>query len=200
MSWGAVIGAGAALIGGAMSKKGSDKAAKAAQAGGDAAIAEQRRQYDQTREDNLPWLTAGTNALERQQQILDGNYTGFYQSPDYVAALEQGTRQLDAGAAARGNLWGGGADADRIRFGQNMATQNLGNYWNRLGGLSGTGSQTATSMGQFGQAMSGNVGNMMMGNANTRASAYMANGNNWSNVAGQLGNVAGQWLGNRGNG
>lgn len=163
---------GGAVVGAVGQAYAANKGAKAQQAASNSAIAEQRRQYDQTREDNMPWLEAGTNALSRQQAVLDGDYTGFFSSPDYLAALDMGTKQLDAGATARGNLWGGGADADRIEFGQNLATQNLGNYWSKLAGMSGTGQQTATQLGQFGQNTANNIGNAMIGQGQARASAY----------------------------
>lgn len=200
MSWGYVIAAGATLVSGYMSNKGAKDAAKASNKGADAATEEQRRQFDITQENLRPWLDAGSGALTRQQAILDGDYTGFYDSPDYLAALDAGTKQLDAGAASRGNLWGGGTDADRIQFGQNLATQNLSNYWSKLAGMSGTGQQTATQLGGFGQNSANAIGENMQNAANTRASAYASQANNWGNVIGQLGNIWGQYQGGRANG
>ena len=79
MSWGAVIGLGAAVIGGVGSSKASKAQEKAAQRAGDAqlqaareTVAEQRRQYDQTRADQAPWMQAGENALSVQQEMLFG--------------------------------------------------------------------------------------------------------------------------------
>lgn len=170
------------LIGGIGSMYAAKKGAKAQQKATNEAIAVQRGQYEQARNDQMPWLDAGTNALARQQQVLDGTYTGFMQSPDYQAALESGTRQLDAGATARGNLWGGGADADRIRFGQNLAAQNLNNYWAKLAGMSGAGQQSAQSLGVMGQNMANSVGNALIGQGQARASAYAAQGNAFADM------------------
>lgn len=63
MSWGAVVAGGAALIGGALSSSGSKSAANAQARANDAAIAEQRRQFDLTREDTAPYRQIGTQAL-----------------------------------------------------------------------------------------------------------------------------------------
>jgi len=168
MSMVAVAVVGSAAVG----AYAADKSASAAKQAGRNATAESARQYNQTREDMLPWLDAGGWALDRQKQVLMGDYSGFLNSPDYQAALQLGTEALDAGATAQGNLWGGGADADRIQFGQQLATQNLGNYWSKLAGLSQTGQGTANQLGGFGQAHANNVAQNQWGVANARASAY----------------------------
>lgn len=162
------VGVGTAAVG----AYAANKAASAAKQAGRNATEESARQYNQTREDMMPWLEAGGWALDRQQQLLQGDYSRFFESPDYKAALQLGTEALDAGATAQGNLWGGGADADRIQFGQQLASQNLGNYWNRLAGLSQTGQGTANQLGGFGQTHANNVAQNQWGVANARASAY----------------------------
>ena len=58
---------GSAVVGGIASNRAAGKAADAQNAGNNAAIAEQRRQYDQTRTDMMPWLSAGTGALGQLQ-------------------------------------------------------------------------------------------------------------------------------------
>lgn len=159
-------------VGTAANMYAANKSASAAKEAGRNATAESARQYNQTREDMMPWLEAGGWALDRQQQLLQGDYSRFFESPDYKAALQLGTEALDAGATAQGNLWGGGADADRIQFGQQLASQNLGNYWNRLAGLSQTGQGTANQLGGFGQAYANQNAQNQWGVASARASAY----------------------------
>lgn len=61
---------GASLLGGLMGKSSASKAAKAQEAATQAAIAEQRRQYDQTREDQMPWLNTGSSAINRLGYLL----------------------------------------------------------------------------------------------------------------------------------
>lgn len=175
----------------------ANKSAGATKAAGNNATAEQARQYNQTREDNMPWLDAGTLALDRQQAILDGDYTNFYASPDYLAALESGTRQLDMGATASGNLWGGGADADRIALGQNLATQNLNNYWNKLAGISNTGQQTANQLGQFGANYANQYAANQYATAGAKGSSYAANANAFGNLASQAADAWGQYRGGK---
>jgi len=68
--WGSIISAGASLIGGAMGSSASNNAADAQTAASQAAIAEQRRQYNQTRSDNAPFLNTGTAANQRLAHLL----------------------------------------------------------------------------------------------------------------------------------
>lgn len=181
MSWVAVGAAAVTAVGSAYSANKSDKAQ---QKGGDAAIAEQRRQYDQTREDQLPWLQAGGNALTQMQKLNAGDFSGFTDSPDYRFAYDQGMQALDRSAAARGGLFSGGQQADLMKFGQGLATQNYGNYYNRLASMAGVGQTAATNLGQFGQSMANNIGNAQMANANARASTYGAYGQGLAGLAG----------------
>ena len=193
MSWGAVIAGGAAIIGGALSNKGAKDAAKASAAGGDAAVAEQQRQFDLTRQDQQPWLVAGQNALATQQALLGGDYSKFYQSPEYQWTQQQGLQGIDRSAAARGGLYSGGADADRMKFAQGLASQEYGNFYNRLAGMSGTGQTAANNLAAAGQNYANNVGTIYQNQANARASAYQQQGDNWANVgfglAGALNNT-----------
>lgn len=196
MSWGAVIGAGAALVGAAGQSRAGQRGADAQERASQAATEEQRRQYDQTRQDLMPWMNTGGWALGQQQNFLQGDWSGFENSPDYKFAVDQGFAGLDRGAASQGNLWGGGTDADRMRLGQGLATQYAGNYYNRLAGLSNTGQATAGQIGQFGQQYGQQYGNNAMNAAGARASSYANTANAWSNAAGQGAWLFGQKLGN----
>lgn len=198
MPWGAAIAAVAAIGGAAIQSDAAGDAADAQQAAADAATAEQRRQFNINQENQRPWLEAGGDALARQQAILRGDFSGFQESPDYLFALQQGQAATERGAAARGGLFGGGAQADLQQFGQGLATQNLNNYWNRLAGLSNTGQTTATNLGSYGQAFGQQYGQNMMDAANARASSYAGQANAWGNALGQAGSAFGQYWGNRG--
>lgn len=69
------------VIGGLIGARGASRAADAQQAATEAAIAEQRRQFDISREDIAPWRTAGLNALNRLEMLL-----GTGQTPDVQTA------------------------------------------------------------------------------------------------------------------
>lgn len=200
MTWGFVGAAAVTAVAGAYSanqqKKAAQGSANAAQGAADAATAEQRRQYDQTRQDMMPWLQQGGWALGEQRRFLDGDWSGFQESPDYLFAVNQGNEALSRAAAANGSLVSGGTDADRIALGQGLATQYAGNYWNRLAGLSNTGQTTGAGLGTLGANMAGNIGQNMWGAANARASSYQQQADANSQFAAGLGNAFGNWYGN----
>jgi hypothetical protein len=62
--------AAAAVAGAYISSEGAKKAAKTSAGAQDRAAAEQARQYDQTREDQKPWMEAGESALGRYEEKL----------------------------------------------------------------------------------------------------------------------------------
>jgi hypothetical protein len=187
MSWGFVIGAAATVIGGAVQGQAGEGAADAHANANALAIGEQRRQDDQTRADLMPWMQEGGWALGQQRNFLEGDYGDALKSPWVVAAQEMGTAQLDAGATSEGNLWGGGADADRIKLGQQIASQGLLTHYNALAGLSQTGQATGGQLGAFGANAAGQIGQYHNANGMAQASAYANTANAWSNGLGQLG-------------
>jgi hypothetical protein len=192
MPWGVAVAAVVGAYGASRQARAGERGANAQERASQQATEEQRRQFDLTRQDMAPWLQAGTDALGRQQAFLSGDWSGFQNSPDYKWAVDQGFKGLDRGAAAGGNLYSGGMDADRISLGQGLATQNANNYWNRLAGLSQTGQVTANQLGGYGQNMANNVGGNLMNAANARASSYMNSANAWANYGNQLAGLAGQ--------
>jgi hypothetical protein len=156
-------------------------------------IAEQKRQFDLSRADQMPWMQAGSAALGQMQALNNGDFSKFYSSPDYQFALDQGMQGLDRSAAARGKLFSGGYGQDLTKYAQGMATQNYGNYYNRLAGLSGTGQTTATNLGSLGQSYANAFGNAQQNNATARSSSYANMGNALNTGINQFGS----WLGGR---
>ena len=169
----------------------ANKAADAQKSATKKTIAEQARQFDLSRADQMPWLNAGSSALTQQQALLKGDFSQFYQSPDYQFALDQGMKGLDRSAAARGKLYSGGYGQDLTKYAQGMATQNYNNYYDKLAGLSRTGQSTATNLGQLGQNYANAFGNAQQANANARASAYQTYGDAAKQGMSQIGG----WLG-----
>lgn len=69
----------------------------------------------------------------------------FTNTPDYQFAFQQGLQALQRSAAAGGTLISGGQEKAGEEFGQGLASQQYGNYFNRLLSLSQLGSGAATS-------------------------------------------------------
>lgn len=187
----AVVGAYGADQQSKAGKRGADAQADASQYATD----EQRRQFDITQQNLAPWLQSGTWALGEQRDFLNGDYGAALDSPFYAARKEEGFKGLDAGATAQGNLWGGGMDADRMRLGQNLATEGLLTHYNALAGMSNTGQTTANQLGAYGQNYANQVGQNAMAGAQARASSYANSANAWGTFGNQMTNLFGQYMG-----
>lgn len=182
----AVIVAGGAAVAANQQKKAAQGAANAQTNATNATIEEQRRQFDLTRSDNLPFLQSGQQALGGLQQLDSGDFSGFDQSPDFLFAQQQGTQGLDRSAAARGGLFSGGHTADTLRFNQGLASQQLGAFRNSLQARAGLGQSTGLALGQFGAGMANGIGNALQNNANAQRQSSFAR----SDANGQLAGAA----------
>lgn len=193
MPWAAAAAVVGTVASGYMNSQSAKAGAKAQQNANNAAIAEQQREFDQTQQNISPYISAGNQGLGLQQQYLSGDTSGFMNSPDYLFAVQQGTKQLDAGAASKGNLFGGGADADRIALGQGLATQYANNYWNKISGVANQGLSAATGLGNLGQQNANQVGGYLQNSGQANASGIQGSANAWQDTLGQLGNIYGQY-------
>ena len=156
-------------MGNEAAKDASDAEAKAYQA----AIDEQRRQFDLTRSDFAPYLESGTNALGRLNRASTGDFSDFTASPDYEFVRGEGTRDLGNSFAARGGAFSGNALRALSQYNTGLASREYGNWWNRQAGLAGVGQAATGSVANLGQATAGNVGNLMTGAGSSRASGIL---------------------------
>lgn len=198
--WGAALVAVGTAYGAKKQGDAADDAARARQEGSDAAIGEQRRQFDLTRQDNMPWLQGGQWAVGQLQDTLSGDYAGFFDSPDYLATQEQGLDFLGRSAASRGGLFGGGNTKDLMKYGQTLAAQQLGNYRGALGTLAGYGQNAAQSLGQFGANAANQIGAQYNNAGNARASSYLSRGDTSAQLGAGLAGAFNNWYqGNKAN-
>jgi hypothetical protein len=200
MPWGvvaaAVVGAYSANQQGKAAKKGADAQA----AGQQASIDEQRREYDQSRQDQMPWLTAGSGALAQMGALNGGDFSSFKASPDYQFTLDQGLKLADRGAASHGALGSGGHSADLMQLGQGLASQQYNTFYNRLQSMAGQGQTTASGLGTLGANMASNIGNAYTNMGNARASSYGQVADANSQFAAGLGGAFNNWYqGNKAN-
>ena len=206
-----LVGAGASLAGGAMSANAAGNAAQT-QAGAaeqaqqlqateaQNALNFQKQEFNTQQQNLQPWLQAGQGALGQLSGQLStpgqGLLTPWTQQfnaptaateqndPGYQFRLQQGQQALDNSAAAKGSLLSGNTLEAQQQYGQNYASneynnvynralgqyqQNYGifennqaNTYNRLAGLAGTGQTAATTLGQQGQQAAQNVGNISL--------------------------------------
>jgi hypothetical protein len=183
---GAVVGS--AVIGASA----SSKAAKTQAGAADRAADLQYQQFERQVELQEPFRQAGVDALNKLVPLAS-EYTPFgtqqFQAdPGYAFRMSEGMKGLERSAAARGGLLSGGAMKGIQRFGQDLASQEYQNAFNRyqsertarlapLQSLAGVGQTSAQTIGQAGQTMASNVGEMMTGGAAARASGYVGGAN-----------------------
>lgn len=185
--WTAAAVIGSSLIGANSSRK----AANAQVAAADRAAELQQQQYEQTRADQAPWRAAGEQALNKLIPMSDYTKFGmdqFQADPGYAFRLSEGQKALDRSAAARGGLISGGAMKAATRFGQDMASQEYTNAFNRyqtergaalqpLQSLAGIGQSATNQVGAAGQNYATNAGNAYGAAGQAAASGYMGQAN-----------------------
>lgn len=208
--------AGAAIgssIGGALSSGNAAQDAARAQVNASRnALELQRAIYESQLAQQAPFREAGLTAQNRLLDYLglsqnrnakgfgryarDFSMSDFQQDPGYQFRLSEGLKALDRQAAARGGLISGAALKASQRYGQDMASQEYQNAFNRyqinrsnqlnpLQSLMGS-SQTATNvMGAAGQNYAGQGADLYTGIGNARASGYVGQANAMNNLINQ---------------
>jgi hypothetical protein len=214
---GSVLGnVAGAIIGGKSAKKAAGIQADAATYAADL----QKEQFDKQVELQAPFREAGLTA---QNKLLDymglsagagGKYAkdfsmaDFQQDPGYAFRMSEGLKALDRTAASRGGMLSGAALRGATRYGQDMASQEYTNAFNRyqtnranqlnpLQSLMGSGQTSANTLGQAGQAYASNAGNAYMNAADARASGYMGAANSWQNALGGITNAYNKYSANQ---
>lgn len=152
----------------------------------------QNQQYQQTRQDQMPWMQAGQTALNALTPLAT-NYqkfgmSQFQQDPGYQFRLSEGLKQLGHAAGARGGLVSGQTLKGLQDYAQGAASNEYTNAFNRyqternaqlnpLQSLAGVGQTTAAQLGQQGAANAANVGNLMTGGAAAQAAGMVGGAN-----------------------
>ena len=218
---------GSSLLGSRSSSNAADSASQASREASAASIAEQRRQYDQSRADYAPYLAAGTDAVNQLAADLrpGGRFASttpfdfqYDQNTDPGTAfrLSEGVKALDRSAASRGGLLSGATLKGIQRYGQDLGSQEFQNafnryttgfnadasernqLYNRYAGVAGTGQQAVKDVTSQGANAASNIGNAYMTSAaNTGNAAMAAAGQRQSAFSGGA-NVLGRMYGNKG--
>jgi hypothetical protein len=130
---------------------------------------------------------------------------GDYQAdPGYAFRLAEGQKLLDRTAARDSNLFSGGALKAATRYGQDMASQEFGNAYNRaltgynanvarsdtgynrLAAMAGLGQTAGTQIGAAGQNYATNAGNLMGQAGQATAAGQLGMGNTFNNALGTM--------------
>jgi hypothetical protein len=210
-------GAVASLLAGANASSASKDAAQAQEQAAQAAIAEQRRQFDVTQANNAPFLATGTAANARLSQLLGtapgytgsdaGSLTKPFTSEDLNAdpvynsglqfGLDQGTKAINARAIAGGNYDSGATLKALTQFGNDYGSTKANDAFNRFqttqgntfNRLSGVSGTGQTAVGQV-AAAGQNATNNISGLLTDQGSARSAGIVGGANaVTGAAGNI-----------
>lgn len=165
----------------------------------------QKDMYDQTRKDLMPYADAGRGSLSQLMGQMGPNgyfnqtYTGqnIYRDPSYRFRLNEGLDAVQSGAAAEGGLLSGATLKALQGYGQDMASQEYQNAYNRfnadqtnrynrLSNIVGLGQNAAAQQGNAGMQTAQAVANNTMSGANAQAAGQIAAGNRTANNFGAL--------------
>ena len=126
--------AGAVVVSSAIGANASSKAAKAQAAAADRSADVQREMFERQVELSEPWRKAGEQALNKLIPLTDYQQFGMQQfqaDPGYGFRMSEGMKALERSAAARGGLLSGATLKGIQRFGQDLASQEYTNAFNR---------------------------------------------------------------------
>lgn len=188
--------AGAMVVSSVLGSQAAGDAADAQVAASRDATKAQERMFERQVKLQEPWRLAGEKALGQLTAGIEpgGEFTRNFSMADYTAdpgyafRLNEGIKALDRSAAARGGLLSGAQLKGITDYGQNAASQEYQNAFNRyqinranrlqpLQSLAGIGqSSTNTLTGAAGQ-LGQNIGNNLISAGNARASGYIGQAN-----------------------
>lgn len=221
MPWMALAIGGSALLGASASKSAASTQAAATDRAGEVQkemFQEQNRLQEPFRQGGMAaqnklltyfGLPGGTEGADYGKYTRDFGMSDFTADPGYNFRLGEGLKSLDRQAAARGGLISGGALKAAQRYGQDFASNEFTNAFNRfqtnranqlqpLQSLMGAGQTAANTMGNAAANYGTNAGNLVTSGGAARASGYVGGANALTSGLGQYMNYTqGQNLLNR---
>lgn len=210
---GAIIGG--SLISGLAAGSAADSAAGAQRDAANTASDTQLKMYNQTRDDQAPWRTAGGTAISQLGAMtqpggqfmhqFDANDLKNGLAPNYDFQLGQGLGAVNNQASVTGGLVGGNALKGINDYAQNFAgnayqqayqnyNNNQTNIFNRLSSIAGIGQTSVGATGNVGAQAAGNIGSAQLAGGAAQAAGYIGQGNAISGIANGLSGAAG-WYG-----
>jgi hypothetical protein len=208
----AAVGAATSIFGGNKQAKASKDAAKAQLKATQATIAQQERALEQQIGLQEPFRQTGVNALAGYEAASAPTYTPFGMAqfnadPGYEFRMAEGMKALERSAASRGILQSGGTLKDITRFGQDTASQEYQNAFQRymmeqermrrermdpLEYRIGLGQAAASGQAANVGSTAQNVGNLTTSMGNIRSAGIMGQANAFTNTLGNISGLATQ--------
>jgi len=201
------IGAGAGLLGAKMTADASKSAARTQADSANRAMAQEAEMYAQSREDLAPYRETGYTALrdiERMKPFLTAQFGpeqfGQYLDPSMAFRQRLGTQATERLA----NVGGGAISGNTLRsltdYGQNLASTEYGNAFNRfqtergniyntLANIAGMGQQAVNTGVNAGQSFAGQQTGLITGQAAALGAGNVGAANAYSGALGNVGNL-----------
>lgn len=190
MPVGATIGALGSVAAAGIGYAGATSAAKTQADAATQAENLQLQMFNTAQAEQQPYNTVGQGAINTLSGLYGINGTGagsgtptaaslqqFTQSPDYAFAQQQGDQALQRSAAAGGTLISGGQLKAAQEFGQGLASQQYGNYYNRLLSLAQIGQSAASGVSNAAITTGANAGNSIQAAGQATASGIVGGAN-----------------------
>lgn len=174
--------------------KAAESAAQTQAATSQAAIDEQKRQFDSIVKLLSPYVNTGTNAVNAQADILGLNgaansmqaINSLQNSPIFQGIAQQGENAILQNSAATGGLRGGNTQAALAQYRPALLQQYLQQHFQNLGSLSGLGQASAAGQASAGQASAANIGNLLGQKGAALTGGQIASGNQQANAFNSL--------------
>lgn len=208
MTWGMTAVAGATLVSGYMSAQASKDAAKMQAEAANRAMDKESAMYYQSREDLAPYRESGYTALkdiEKIKPFLTAQFGpeqfGQYLDPSMAFRQRLGTQATERLA----NIGGGAISGNTLRaltdYGQNLASTEYGNAFNRfqtergniyntLANIAGMGQGAVNTGVNAGQNFAAQQTGLLTGSAAAQAAGTVGAANAYGGALGNIGNMA----------
>jgi hypothetical protein len=202
------LGAGAGLIGAGMQADAARSAARTQARAANRAMQQEREMFDIGREDLAPYREMGYTALQDIADIrpmLTAQF-GPDQMAQYLDPSMEFRRRLGEQTTSRMlNVGGGALSGNTLRgleeFGQNLASTEFGNAFNRfqtergniyntLANIAGMGQGAVNTGVQAGQNLAAQQTGLLTGQAAAQAAGQVGAANAYSGALGNIGNMA----------
>ncbi|WP_396232145.1 hypothetical protein [Acinetobacter baumannii] len=190
-------------------KNAANQAAQVQTESSQAAIDEQKRQFDAIQELMKPYVNAGTGALAGQQDLLGLNGAAKQQaaidsinnSQAMQTYMQQGENAILQNASATGGLRGGNTQSALSQFRPQLLNQLINQQYQNLGGLTSIGQNAAAGVGNAGMQSASNIGNLLQQVGAAQAGNALAQGqasaNQWAGIGNLVGQLGGAYLGGK---
>lgn len=198
---------GSAVVGGLMSSEAQKSAASSASGAQTAAsqqsIAAQQAAMADLKTQLAPYTSTGVQAIQGQKDLLGLGAPGaqteaiqkISQGDQFKAMAKEGENAILQNASATGGLRGGNTQGALAQFRPQLLNQLIDQQYNRLGGLTSIGQNSAAGVGNAGistgQGIGASLNNIGAAQAGNALAAGKADAQMWGGISGSVGQLAG---------